>query len=108
MPRHGSELPVEYVSAEIIRREFNQRQLYERMQRNEFTIYLKRNNHPETPPQGEPKCTHSQIVYYYDQNKNLMAIVHQFLRPDGTLGASGRPDPKVLIVGGRAMTVRYA
>ena len=25
-----------------------------------------------------------------------MAVVHQYLRVDGTLGASGRPDPKVL------------
>jgi hypothetical protein len=25
-----------------------------------------------------------------------VAVAHQYLRPDGTLGASGRPDPKAI------------
>lgn len=29
-----------------------------------------------------------------------VAGVHQYLRVDGTLGASGRPDPKELLIGG--------
>jgi hypothetical protein len=32
-----------------------------------------------------------------------MAIVHQYLRPDGTLGASGLPDPKWLRDGDRIL-----
>jgi hypothetical protein len=28
------------------------------------------------------------------------ASIHRYLRPDGTLGASGRPDPKRLVEGG--------
>jgi hypothetical protein len=29
-----------------------------------------------------------------------VAVMHQYLRPDGTIGASGQPDPKRLVVEG--------
>jgi hypothetical protein len=41
----------------------------------------------------------SQTVEYYDGD-NRVALVHQYLRPDGTIGASGRPDPKALLEDG--------
>lgn len=41
--------------------------------------------------------TRSQGVAYYDGNV-VVARVHQFLQPDGTLGASQIPDPKELLV----------
>jgi hypothetical protein len=44
-----------------------------------------------------PPGTRSQIVTYYTREGTLVAYVHQYLRPDGTLGGSGRPKPKVLI-----------
>jgi len=28
-----------------------------------------------------------------------VALVHQYLRSDGTLGASGQPDPKRIVIG---------
>lgn len=28
---------------------------------------------------------------------NSSALVHQYVRPDGSLGGSGQPDPKLLI-----------
>jgi len=58
------------------------------------------------PPVGEPVCTRSQIAVYLDQYGEKSAIVHQYLRPDGALGASGRPDPKWLLVGGLVYAVR--
>jgi hypothetical protein len=42
--------------------------------------------------------TRSQLVAYYDGSV-VVARVHQFLQPDGTLGASQIPDPKELLVG---------
>lgn len=33
------------------------------------------------------------MIAYYDAEAKL-AIAHRYLRPDGRLGASGRPDPK--------------
>lgn len=40
------------------------------------------------------------MISYRDANGNEIARVHQYLRPDGTLGASGKPDPKPLMVNG--------
>jgi hypothetical protein len=39
-------------------------------------------------------------VYYDKTTKEKIAIVHQYRLQDGTLGASGLPDPKVLRHGG--------
>jgi hypothetical protein len=40
------------------------------------------------------------MVSYYDSRWRLVAKAHQYLRPDGTLGASCKPDPKKLVVNG--------
>jgi hypothetical protein len=40
------------------------------------------------------------MVSYLDSDGNEVARVHQYLRPDGTIGASGKPDPKRLLDGG--------
>lgn len=98
--------PVEWVSPEIIRYEFNNRGYFARVQSGEISTYRKRNKHLQPPPQGEPTCTRSQILYYYNQNSELLAIVHQYYRPDGTIGASGLPDPKRLILDDRILAVR--
>jgi hypothetical protein len=37
---------------------------------------------------------------YDDASGVMVAVVHQYLRPDGSLGASGLPDPKRLLVNG--------
>ena len=48
------------------------------------------------PLAREPYCTRSQIVRYYD-GAHQVAVVHQYMRPDGTIGAWGRPDPKAVL-----------
>jgi hypothetical protein len=102
-----AESRVEWVSADIIRQIFNERRIFEKVQAGEFTSYVKRNKHrTNPPPPGEPLCTWSQIVYYYDGQQKPVAIVHQYLRPDGTLGASGLPDPKRLFLDGRIISIR--
>lgn len=40
--------------------------------------------------------TRSQIVRYFDNYGELIAVVHQIHNPDGSIGASGKPDPKYL------------
>lgn len=98
--------PVEYVSNDIIRQEFNNRQIAERSLSGEIIAYLKRNSHLSRPPQGEPYCTNSQIIYYYEPGGGLLAVAHQYLRPDSTLGGSGKPDPKRLILPDKILAVR--
>lgn len=46
----------------------------------------------------------SQYIAYYD-GPHVVAKVHQFLQPDGTLGASQIPDPKELLVDGEIWIV---
>lgn len=51
--------------------------------------------------QQQPYCTHSQTLHYLDGQMIRVAIVHQYLAPDGvSLGGSGTPDPKYLEVNG--------
>jgi hypothetical protein len=51
--------------------------------------------HPSLPLASEPYCTKSQTVRYVDPVTKLeLARAHRYLRPDGTIGASGLPDPK--------------
>jgi len=56
----------------------------------------------------EPVCTRSQLVVYVTPEGESVALVHQYRRIDGTLGASGKPDPKRLWVGDRMLMVRQS
>ena len=37
------------------------------------------------------------VGYFEGTDGPRVALVHQYLRPDGTVGASGRPDPKAVL-----------
>ena len=106
MPPSRNLVPVEFVSEAVIRQHFNEGRFWERVQSGDLRADLKRNGHPATLPAGEPSCTHSQTLNYYASNGELIAVVHQYKRPDGSLGGSGRPDPKWLSLSGRALAVR--
>jgi hypothetical protein len=56
--------------------------------------------HPAAPWAAQPVCTRSQMVEYLDADGAGVALVHQYRRRDGSLGASGRPDPKWVVVAG--------
>lgn len=45
---------------------------------------------------GQEEGTRSQVLRYLDAEGRWLVEVHQYLRPDGSLGASGQPDPKRL------------
>lgn len=53
--------------------------------------------HPSAPRANVPYCTRSQLVQYQDSNGLEVATAHRYLLQDGTLGASGRPDPKRIL-----------
>jgi len=85
---------------------FNDGQYYERLQAGELLGLVADDRHPSAPKAREPTCTRSQIVHYYDvRRRTKVAIVHQYVRPDGSLGASGRPDPKRIIDDGTIYTL---
>jgi hypothetical protein len=59
--------------------------------------FVLEDRHPALPKASEPYCTHSQMISYRDPDNNEVARIHQYLRPDGSIGASGKPDPKRLL-----------
>src|SRR4030042_5919811 len=98
-----SKKKVEFVSGYIIRQYFNKNDFFNRMLRGEFTTEVGWKKHHA--PIDEPICTWSQIVYYYDHSHRLIAEVHQYLRPDGTIGAYGKPDPKKIFLPDKILAI---
>jgi hypothetical protein len=39
-------------------------------------------------------------LVYWNQEREPVALVHQYVRPDGSIGGSGLPDPKRVVIGG--------
>jgi len=83
-----------------MRRRFNEGLFWERVQRGELAAVELDSRHPSLIAAAEPYCTRSQLISYVDTGGTEVARVHQYVRPDGTIGASGRPDPKRLLEGG--------
>jgi hypothetical protein len=77
---------------------FNDGRYLERLQSGEFTELPRRDKHPAPAKANQPFCTRSQMISYLDLAGYRVANVHRYLRPDGTLGGSGLPDPKALQV----------
>lgn len=93
-------IPLVRISFEELRQLFNNGRYWERLQAGQLHSRCRREGHPAPPESGQPYCTRSQEVSYFDKDDQEVARVHQYLRPDGTLGGSGRPDPKRVFQGG--------
>jgi hypothetical protein len=79
---------------------FNEAGYRDKAKSGEFTTVTLEHRHPSLTAANEPFCTHSQMVSYRDDANNEVARVHQYLRTDGTIGASGKPDPKRICIDG--------
>lgn len=76
---------------------FNEGHYYDRVLSGYIQAVVAQDFHPSQTAAHEPWCTRSQLVGYVDLALGrTVARVHQYLRTDGTLGASGRPDPKMI------------
>jgi len=91
------------VPKRIVQDAFNHAKVYERVRAGELRETLVKSRHPSPPRSGDPHCTHSQILIYATPEGDPIALVHQYMRPDGSLGGSGKPDPKVLVVEGETL-----
>jgi hypothetical protein len=89
--------PTAIVSKHEILERFNRGGFVERVERGLLTVVVIREGHPSPPLANEPFCTRSQLIEYGTQSGVAVAVVHQYLRPDGSLGLSGRPDPKMIL-----------
>jgi hypothetical protein len=89
---------VRHVAAQQLRQMFNDGKYVERVRAGELVEQVGYDHHPCPPRVNEPFCTRSQRVQYVDLRLGrTVAVVHQYLRADGTIGASGRPDPKSIL-----------
>ncbi len=89
-----------FVAPEELRRRFNAGDYARRATAGEFTEVITRDSHPTLAGSTEPFCTRSQIVACVAANGDKIAVVHRYLRQDGSLGGSGKPDPKMLLEAG--------
>jgi hypothetical protein len=83
-----------------MRRRFNRGRYYERVSTGELTAIVRRDSTPARTKANEPAGTHSQEVSYLDAANQEVARVHQYIRAQGDVGASGLPDPKRLFENG--------
>lgn len=80
-----------------MRKLFNDGRYFERLKAGELRAVVMEER-PAPSAANQPPGTRSQMISYRDATDKEIARVHQYLKPDGTLGASGKPDPKRLLI----------
>ena len=70
--------------------------IHNKQLRSQF-LHNQRLRHPERV--NQPTGTRSQVIRYVDANGKWVLVAHRYQHPDGTIGASGRLDPKRLRIG---------
>jgi len=100
----------EWVTEDKIQQIFNESQFYEQARAGKLKQKVQGyDNHlsrKQRRKAGEPYCTRSQMVLYSTLEGQPIALVHQYKRRDGSLGASGKPDPKRLFISGKILAIR--
>jgi len=97
----SSPVPVKSVSLSSIRKIYNESQYPRQILDGRLVPYYLRHHHLDDPAaRGEPWCTHAQMIRYCDGKGRWKVEVFRYLRPDGTIGASGKPDPKRIFMKG--------
>lgn len=87
-----------YVSAEALRQRFASGDYLTRAANGDFGCCLTDEKTPRS--NDEPSGTRSLMVSYLNNALERIFMVHVYLRLDGTLGASGKPNPKWLFENG--------
>lgn len=91
----------------MLREMFNRGQFFEMRNRGELSEFIHHSRHPETPASRDPYCTMSEVGRYETREGEVVALFHQYRRPDGRLGASGRPDPLWVKVEGQIYWAKH-
>jgi hypothetical protein len=89
-----AELPVIRVDRWEMRCRFNKTDYAKRAAAKQLTLRITKPDRLATPAYGQAPGSLSHEVYYIDPDTEIeLARVHQFLRPDGTIGGQSKPDP---------------
>lgn len=78
---------------------FDEQNVEARAEAGELTVIVLKSRDAR-PELRFPPGTQSQLIAYVASSGEHVAEAHRHLRPDGRLAASGRPDPKALLVAG--------
>jgi hypothetical protein len=92
--------PIKEISREEMRDLFETHQVLQKIATNELTTVLLRERHSDPIKSGQVFCTYSQILSIQDNKSDQIAIAHQYKKPDRTIGASKKPDPVWMYIGG--------
>ena len=95
-----TEPPSVEVTQQELNRIYNAGAYAELIRAGDLLLEVKRSGHPAPERSGLPSCTRSQILRVYDKTYARIAVLHQYLLPNGSIGASGRPEPKALLIDG--------
>jgi len=79
-----------------LREIFAKARIAQRLEDRELTEEVLLKEGEPDPEYGQDAGTKSQYIAYRNNDGKTIAEVHQFLRSDGKLGASGMPDPKMV------------
>ena len=93
---------ITYTSSEEVRAVFNTYVL-PRVQSGEFSQLIRASSAAHLNS-GQPLGTRSERVVYFDRGRRV-AVAHRFVAPDGSIGGSGRPDPKAVRFGDEWLVV---
>jgi len=96
MPDHSKRQPplVKRIPEPDLRQLFNHANYWARAGKGEFHKVVISSHSPDSPQ--EPPGTQSQMISIRREDGLEVARVHAYIRPDGSIGASGRPDPKIV------------
>jgi len=87
------------IPVQEMRTRFNDARYWEKVQKGEWTAHVLESRVSHMLTDETVEITSVMLSYHNEQGFE-MARVHQYERPDGTLAASGRPDPKRLFQDG--------
>src|SRR5207244_2713646 len=89
----------------VIRAEFNSMQIVGREMRRDLALLIL-DDAPAPASANQVPGTRSQFIEYREGSRPV-AKCHRYLKPDGTIGGSGRPDPKWLLTEGEVWIPRH-
>jgi hypothetical protein len=85
---------VKRIPVSELRQLFSHYNYWERTTKGEFHKVVISRHTPDS--KSEPLGTESQLISIRDKEQFEVARVHAYVRPDGSLGASGQADPKMV------------
>jgi hypothetical protein len=90
-----SEIPIRRITSVEMRQRFNDGQYWDKVKSGELTEHVMETRLSKSLP-NETLEIQSQMLSYRNSTGMEVARVHQYLRSNGTIAASGKPDPKRL------------